>query len=133
MNPDDVRLKNLKSVKPGEVRNPKGKKKGTLNSSTIIRQMLESKETIMDPIKRRERKATQMEIMLMKMLELARKGNMKAVELLLDRLEGKPKQVSEIQVPGGIPVSFSNLTDEELKEQLRRNMEILNNTSPTQG
>ena len=42
----------------------------------------------------------------MQIIAKARKGDLKAYEILLDRLEGKPKQSTELEVSGGLNVTW---------------------------
>lgn len=88
-------LNNLKPAQPGEIKNPKGKPKGTLSAKTIIKKWLKGKEEIINPITRKPEKMTQLDIMILKQVEKARKGDTGAFTALLDRMEGKPKQQVE--------------------------------------
>lgn len=97
---------NLKPVKPGEIRNPKGRGKGNLNTSTIIKKFLLSKELVpKDPITGKATKRTQLEIMCLTMIQEARNGSVPAFNALLDRVDGKPVQKSIIGGdPDGAPI-----------------------------
>lgn len=97
---------NLKPVKPGEIRNPKGRGKGNLNTATIIKKFLLSKELLeKDPITGKPCKRTQLEIMTLKMIQEARNGNVQAFNTLLDRVDGKPVQKSIVSGdPDGVPI-----------------------------
>ena len=88
-------LSNLKPAQPGEVRNPKGKPKGTLSAKTIIKKWLKGKEKIVNPITKKVVPMSQMDIMVLKQIEKARKGDTNAFNSLLDRMEGRPKQQIE--------------------------------------
>jgi hypothetical protein len=46
----------------------------------------------------------------MQIIAKARKGDLTAYDIILDRLEGKPKQSTEVEVSGGV-----NITWEEKK------------------
>lgn len=99
---------NLEPAKPGEVRNPKGKPKGTKNSATIIAKWLKAKEATVDPITKKQVKLSQLDIIVLQQLTKARKGDTTAFNALLDRMEGKPKQVSELTAPDGGPLQLES-------------------------
>lgn len=88
-------LDNLKPAQPGEVRNPKGKPKGTLAAKTVIKKWMSGKEVIMNPITRKPVKMNQLDIMVLKQIEKARKGDTNAFNALMNRMEGMPKQQVE--------------------------------------
>lgn len=94
--------------------NPAGKIKGTVSSATIIRKWLEAKEKAKNPLNGKEQKLTQMDIMVLKQLERARKGDTAAFKELLDRMEGKAMQRQEITGKEGAPISIT-LNPEEIK------------------
>ena len=92
----DKQLQNLKPAKKGEVRNPSGKPKGTLNNKTILNKYLALEEEITNPITGKLEKFSQYEIIYLQLIEQAKKGNLKALKELLDRYEGKAHQQLEI-------------------------------------
>lgn len=93
-------LANLKPVQPGEVRNPNGKKRGTLNTSTIIKKWLSAKEELPDKdkdqlpefLRKKGLKLSQLDLMTLAMIKKGREGDVQAFNALLDRLDGKPTQ-----------------------------------------
>jgi len=104
---------NIKPAKKGEVRNPKGKPKGTLNSKTIIRKWLEMAAEETNPktkrkVIRRDKDGnprTYLDAMVMAQIKKAvTKNDTAAFNALLDRLEGKPKQTTDITLPTGAVV-----------------------------
>lgn len=114
-------LKNLKPAQPGEVRNPKGKPKGTLTAKTIIKKWLAGKEAITNPITKKIVKMSQLDIMVLKQIEKARKGDTNAFNALLNRMEGMPKQMVENQQldqdgePTAPPQQVFNIGGQEIK------------------
>jgi len=98
--------KNLTSWKPGQSGNPEGKKEGTKNTSTIIREFLDMasnkhdyEATDKDMFKELSeelegRKLTKRDIMFYKMIQKAMKGDTYTFNSLMDRLEGKPTQTN---------------------------------------
>jgi hypothetical protein len=101
---------NLIPAKKGEVRNPNGKPKGVLNSKTRLLRLLELVTKVRNPVTGEEEEFSIAEQLDMQIIAKARKGDLKAYEIILDRLEGKPKQSTEVEVSGGI-----NITWEEKK------------------
>jgi hypothetical protein len=89
----------------GEVLNPKGRPKGALSAKTIIRKWLEVKQAQKNPFTGKMQKLTQLDIAVLKLIEKARKGDVQALNALLDRMEGKPKQAIESSGPDGAPIS----------------------------
>jgi hypothetical protein len=71
--------------KPGQSGNPGGKKKGTKNSATIIREIMQRKLKITEHGK--TRKITVHEGLYLKCLDPALKGNLKAIAYLIDQHE----------------------------------------------
>ena len=101
---------NLIPAKKGEVRNPKGRGKGVLNSKTRLLKLLELVTETKNPVTGEIEEFTLAEQLDMQIIFKARKGDLKAYEILMDRLEGKPKQSTELEVSGGV-----NITWEEKK------------------
>jgi hypothetical protein len=101
---------NLIPAKKGEVRNPNGRGKGILNSKTRLLRLLELVTKVRNPVTGEEEEFSIAEQLDMQIIAKARKGDLKAYEIILDRLEGKPKQSTEVEVSGGV-----NITWEEKK------------------
>jgi len=99
--PPEKKYPNLIPAKKGEVRNPKGRPKGSPNLKTLISKWMEVKEKVANPFNGKEQKLTQADIMVLKMISMARKGNVAAWVALTDRLEGKPEQQLSHKVPEG--------------------------------
>lgn len=105
---------NLKPPVKGEIRNPKGKPKGTLSAKTIIRKWLESQEKIKNPITQETVTVTVLDSMTLALIAKARKGDVSAFNALLDRTEGKPTQPLANDVENPLMPNLNNLTPEEL-------------------
>ena len=97
---------NLIPAQKGEVRNPKGRGKGVLNSKTRLLKLLELVTTVKNPITGEEEDFTLAEQLDMQIIAKARKGDLKAYEIILDRLEGKPKQSTEVELSGGMSITW---------------------------
>ena len=105
-------IENLKPVRKGEVRNPRGKPKGSINSKTVIRKFLEMNAVAIDPKTRKKvavkglkgEPITYMEAIIVRMIQRAMKGDVTAFNAILDRLEGRPKQSTDVNLPTGAVV-----------------------------
>lgn len=93
----------------GEVRNPKGRPKGIPNSKTRYKRFLELIETAKNPVSGQEENMTVLEIMDLQMIAKARKGDAKAYEIIMDRLEGKPAQ------PVDMTLGAAKTTEDKIK------------------
>lgn len=89
---------NLRPAKKGEVRNPKGKPKGTRNRSTIAREWLEVTQFITNPITGEKEKLEQQDIMTLAIIKKARDGDVAAYKALLDSAYGQPLQQIQQEV-----------------------------------
>ena len=103
--------------KKGQSGNENGRPVGTQNMSTMLRNILKTEIDIDDPfLKKKVRNPVQYVIML-KLTQRALKGDLKAIEILLDRTEGKAKQFIEH--------TSGDLTEEEIDQKLRAHAEKL--------
>ena len=101
---------NLTPFKKGQVANPNGRPKGVPNSKTRLLRLLELVTKVRNPVTGEDEEFSIAEQLDMQIIAKARKGDLKAYEIILDRLEGKPKQSTEVEVSGGV-----NITWEEKK------------------
>lgn len=86
---------NLKSYKPGQSGNPKGKPKGSRNRSTIAKEMLEVMMNAKS-LDGEDSKMTAEEAMTAKMiLKALSDGDVSAYKALMDSAYGTPKQTIE--------------------------------------
>ena len=96
-------------IKKGEVRNPKGYKKGQLNLKTLIRKVWE--EEIVDADGNPQIRA----ILSVKALaDKAEKGDVHAFKALSERVEGMPKQ--EVHQFMEDKRDLTHLTNEQIQE-----------------
>ena len=86
--------------------NKEGRPKGSRNLSTILREMLEEEiEVNIDGVK--SRKQFQ-EVIIRKLLKKANDGDLRAIQDILDRVEGKATQKinQTTEVKGGITIEW---------------------------
>ena len=92
--------------KKGQSGNPAGKPKGTQHSKTRLLRLLDLVQKKRNPITGEEEEFTVLELMDMQMIAKALKGDQKAYEAVIDRLEGKPKQTNEVELSGGLQINW---------------------------
>jgi len=105
---------NLIPAVKGEIRNPKGRGKGSVSFTTLLKRLLKQKVDIKDQNGNVILKATKKRVILLKWMEKAMQGDVRAIEGVVDRIEGKPKTSGEITVKNPI----SSMKDEEIKSIL---------------
>lgn len=91
---------NLIPAKPGEVRNPNGRGKGVPNSKTRLLRLLELTENLKNPVTGELEGFTVAEQLDMQQIIKARRGDTKAYQTIMDRLEGKPAQAVDVTTGG---------------------------------
>ena len=99
---------NLIPAAKGDVRNPKGRGKGTLNRATIAKQWLSAIEAAVNPITGINERLTQADIITLAQIKKARKGDTQAYKALMDSGFGLPKQEIE-QTNKGV-IKFKNVS-----------------------
>ena len=77
----------------GSILNPKGKPRGTKHLSSILQEKITN--------------TADGEVILNKVIEMAKAGDMRAIELVWERLEGKPNQ----------PIEHSSIITYELSDE----------------
>ena len=97
---------NLTPFKKGEVANPNGRPKGIPNSKTRLLRLLQLVQVKTNPITGEKEEFTVAEQLDMMVLQKAFKGDLKAYQEILDRLEGRAKQTNEIELSGGLQVNW---------------------------
>jgi len=97
---------NLIPAQKGEVRNPNGRPKGVLNSKTRLLRLLELVTTTKNPVTGEMEEFSIAEQLDMKIIAKAMKGDIRAYQELLDRLEGRAKQINEIELSGGLQINW---------------------------
>jgi hypothetical protein len=95
---------NLTPFPKGVSGNPAGKPKGIPNSKTRLLRFLELVQVKTNPITGEKEEFTVAEQLDLMVLQKAFKGDLKAYQEILDRLEGRAKQTNEIELSGGLNV-----------------------------
>jgi hypothetical protein len=108
------RLANLIPFKEGESGNPAGRPKGSKNLSTILKEMLEEEiEITLDG--KKERKQFK-DIIVRRLVKKANDGDLRAIQEIFDRTEGKAKQeVEQSTTIKDQRLDLSKLSDDELR------------------
>lgn len=86
---------NLKPAQKGEVRNPNGRPKGSLNRSTIARKWLEVNQSLKNPLTGENETMSQEDLMTLALIKKAREGDVSAYKALMDSGYGAPLQQVE--------------------------------------
>jgi hypothetical protein len=80
-----------KPFEPGKSGNPKGRPKGARSLSTILKEMLEEPIEVIHADGTKERREFR-EVIIRKLLQKANNGDMRAIQEIFDRIEGKANQ-----------------------------------------
>jgi hypothetical protein len=88
---------NIIPPEKGEVRNPNGRPKGSLNRSTIAKKWLEVMESVKNPITGENERLSQEDIMTLAVLKKARNGDVNAYKELLNNGYGLPTQKVDVK------------------------------------
>jgi hypothetical protein len=101
-------IDNLVHFEKGQSGNPNGRPKGVQNSKTRLLRLLELVQKRRNPITGEEEDFTVLELMDMQMISKALKGDQRAYEAVVDRLEGKPKQTTDItaDIKGNVQITI---------------------------
>jgi HPt (histidine-containing phosphotransfer) domain-containing protein len=99
------RLENLKPWKPGQSGNPGGRPKGRLIDEALEELLLGNDSELALAIAK-------------KLLARAKAGEVKAIQLVAERVQGKPKRQIELSGPDGGPLDINNMTNAELDQRI---------------
>jgi vacuolar-type H+-ATPase subunit E/Vma4 len=80
---------NIIPPQKGEIRNPKGKPKGTKNRATIFKKWVKVLEKTTNEITQQEEELTQLDLMAIAAIVEAKSGNITALKEVLDSIYGK--------------------------------------------
>ena len=75
---------NLIPAKKGEVRNPKGRVKGSLNRKTILRHWLSLEQDEKNPITKQVETLSQVDLITLAIIKKAREGDVNAYKTLME-------------------------------------------------
>jgi Family of unknown function (DUF5681) len=85
---------------PGKSGNPAGRPPGIPNTKTRLLRLLTLEQEITNPVNGKKEMFTVAEQMDLAMINKARKGDTRAYQALVDRLEGKPQQYTDLTTDG---------------------------------
>jgi hypothetical protein len=97
---------NLTPFEKGKPGGP-GRPKGVPNSKTRLLRFLELVQVKTNPITGEKEEFTVAEQLDLMVLQKAFKGDLKAYQEILDRLEGRAKQTNEIELSGGMTINWN--------------------------
>ena len=92
--------------KEGQSGNPAGRPKGVPNSKTRLLRLLELVQTKVNPVTGEKEEFTVAEQLDMVLINKALKGDLNAYKELFDRLEGRAKQSTEVEISGGMTINW---------------------------
>lgn len=111
---------NLIPAKKGEIRNPKGRTKGSKNRATVVKYWMNVEEVAKNPITREIELLDQEDLMVLGQIKAARSGSTYAFDSLMKWNYGMPPQ--GLTGGDGGPIQFENvkgMTTEQLLTLLR--------------
>ena len=91
---------NLKPFQPGESGNPAGKPKGVPNTKTRLQRLLLLTQDMTNPVTGEKEGFTVAEQMDLAQIIAARKGDTRAYNAIIDRLEGRASQSVDMTTNG---------------------------------
>jgi len=113
---------NLKPMKKGETRNPNGRPKGSKSMKTILKELLEIQ--LKDPklikafakqfpdLIKEDGKVAPKELIMIRLMGKAITGDLYAIREILDRTEGKVKDVLDTNLKSDQPINLTyNIID----------------------
>jgi hypothetical protein len=92
---------NLKHFPPGISGNPAGRPKGARSLSTVLKEMLEENVDVIIDGQPATKKMFK-EVIIRRLLKAANDGDIRAIQTIFDRVDGKAAQFIEMQIPGGV-------------------------------
>jgi hypothetical protein len=112
---------NIKTLKPFQSgydprRNTKGRPKGSRNVRTVLREILKEKVLFNGKMTRKDK------VMVMQIVRKAAKGNLKAAEMVMDRVDGKPENHDKEKRERGYVVQSEEEWEEYIKMFKRENV-----------
>jgi Family of unknown function (DUF5681) len=115
------------SWKKGQSGNPRGRPRRGSCLADLLRRELERTGPA---------GVTHKEALVNALVETACEGDLRAIDMIFDRVEGRPKQRQEVSGPEAGPLLLgAHISDEELIDMIRRILrqqdEIARSTSPT--
>lgn len=122
-----ISISNLVHIKPGEVRNPNGRPRGSKNRSTNIIKYLDAEIDYTDPVTKETLRITAEEMLVLTAIRKGGNGDIAAIALLLDGAYGKQKtgEVSKETEIHEYSRDYSLLPDDKLERYLELLRELV--------
>ncbi len=113
-------MSNIKTLKPFQSgpdprRNTKGRPKGSRNVRTVIKEILKEKILFNGKMTRKDK------VIVMQLLRKAGKGNLKAADMVIDRVDGKSRNYDIEKREHGYVVQSEEDWEEYIKMFKRKN------------
>ena len=108
--------KNLKSWKPGQSGNPKGRPQGSLNRSTIAKKWLEAEETLRNPLTGLEELMSQEDAITLAIIHKARKGDVSAYNAVMNSRHGMAKETIDLTQIAEQPL-FEDVSEDDSNQE----------------
>mgnify|MGYP001338162491 CR=1 FL=1 len=118
--PQTFKTGNPYRIKPGENRGAgkKGRPKGYVMFSTVLKRIFENEIDVFDPISQKTGKKSIYEILCLQLIAKGLKGDLRALELIMNRTDGLPKQEIDARMSMGNE-KFSDISDEEILNKVK--------------
>jgi hypothetical protein len=108
----------------GESGNPNGRPVGVRNTKTVLSELLSILEEQRNPITGETHEVNQHEIMLAKLVVMAKNGDLASIDRVLDRLEGKAGQNVDLTTKGEkIPSGVQVVTDKAMFKEAMKELQ----------
>lgn len=120
---------NLTPIKKGEVRNPKGRPKGARSFKTVIRELLENYEEIIEENGNKKKIDGYDKVTLQLFKKAVVDNDLGAMREIIDRLEGKSAQAVDVTSKGESLNTDARKLDETIAELTKQ---VNGNTSGNQ-
>ncbi len=113
------KTENLKPFRKGQSGNPGGRPKKRLIDEALEELLLTEDSKVAEAIAR-------------VLVEKAKRGDLKAIQLVAERVQGRPKQAMELSGVDGepIPMRFEDVSEEQLDRRLKELLEKWRNNHP---
>ena len=119
--PQTFKKGNPYAIKKGENRaqGRQGRPLGFTPLTVVLKRIANNEIDIFDPIAQKQTKKTVGEIIILQLLAKGMKGDIRAIETILNRTDGMPKQEIEASINRGSE-KFDHMSDEEVIQRIKQ-------------